>query len=556
MTGENAWFLSADRINDTDFSKQQLDALKKQLQNLKKSDTQDVPRITMVWHDDKDTDFGKILKAASGADVRVSVRFPNLNLDQITDVIFRYKCVDPIVVSTFRLTKEKGLKIGTEWPSDIDGYEKRRLHSLILHSAHPGPPRKRHPAMPGNTRRDGHGFVNELRDVILAMKRPSVAMRWDPDAREKVLAERKKETWEFTKLPPLVQLYETFGPTDEKTNDKQYEGHSSRAGQVNAVEAILGDSDKTRKEMMEADGWGGRRIHLLVTGESGTGKSLVAELAHEVLYARDDRPKLVRVNCGARRETDLEFELFGSTTGKYTGVGVTIGLLARAAFGTAFLDEFGDMPASCQPTFLTYLDDLMIRPKGEMPPFFSYSYVVAATNRDLNSLIRATEFRNDLVQRFARQVRIPSVRERSRKEILELIDMAAQHPDENKERRINEIAPEATQLLLSHEYRDGNIRELESIVHQALQAARRRNSRVIEVHDLDIPDYPSFRPDSERNVVNVKEFPDELKTRVSLKDHRDLDRISERSGRPILKVGDAYGVILDGVLYESPSRSQ
>ena len=220
------------------------------------------------------------------------------------------------------------------------------------------------------------------------------------------------------------------------------------------------------------------------------------------------------------------------------------------------------MPRSCQPVFLTYLDDLMIRPKGEIPPFFSFSYVVAATNRDLASLIRATEFRNDLVQRFARQVRIPSLHERSRKEILELIDMAAQHPDENPkeakdgQRRIKEISPDATAMLTSYEYRDGNVRELESIVHRALQSARRRNSgencRVIIPHDLDIPAYPSFRPDSERNVVNVVEFP-AVEASVAVRDHRDLDRISERSGRPILRAGDAYGVILGNVLYECRS---
>lgn len=510
------------------------------------------PAITLVWSEDEEIQlkFGELLEPASERDLRVSVRFPSLTLDQITGVIFENSCVDPIVVSTFRLTDEKGLKIGTEWPNDIEQYDERRLHSLILQSE--------------------HGFVNQLRDVIVAMKKRQAApIPWDPYRYTEARIDKSEGVPQFTTIPSLAQLYETFGPGDEHSNDNQSNEEDARRDQIEAASEILGatsevlgkpedtettDGTETRDRIKEA-GWGGRKIHLLVTGESGTGKSLVARLAHEVLYAKHGKRPFERVNCGGRLESDLEFELFGSTRGKYTGVGVTVGILARASYGTAFLDEFGDMPASCQPIFLTYLDDLMIRPKGEMPPFFSYSYVVAATNRDLNSLIRATEFRNDLVQRFARQVRIPSVRERSRKEILELIDMAAQHPDENpvdedsKKRRIKSIAPDATQMLMSHEYRDGNIRELESIVHQALQAARRRNSRVIEVQDLDIPDYPSFRPDSERNVVNVRDFPD-FETEVALEDHRDLDRISERSGRPILKAGDAYGVILDQVLYK------
>lgn len=511
------------------------------------------PAITLVWSEDEEIQlkFAELLQLASDRNLRISVRFPRLTLDQITGVIFENSCVDPIVVSTFRLTDEKGLKIGAEWLKEIEQYDEQRLHSLILQSE--------------------HGFVDQLRDVIVAMKKRQAApIPWDPYRYTEAKIDKSGEVPQFATIPSLAQLYEAFGPGDEHSNGNQSNEEDARRDQIEAATKILGaasevlgksedvetsDGTETEDRIKEA-GWDGRKIHLLVTGESGTGKSLVARLAHEVLYAKHGKRPFERVNCGGRLESDLEFELFGSTRGKYTGVGVTVGILARASYGTAFLDEFGDMPARCQPIFLTYLDDLMIRPKGEMPPFFSYSYVVAATNRDLNSLIRATEFRNDLVQRFARQVRIPSVRERSRKEILELIDMAAQHPDENpldeesKKRRIESIAPDATQILISHEYRDGNIRELESIVHQALQAARRRNSRIIEKEDLDIPDYPSFRPDSERNVVNVKYFPNYKEKEVVLEDLRDLDRISERSGRPILKAGDVYGVILDQVLYK------
>ena len=368
-------------------------------------------------------------------------------------------------------------------------------------------------------------------------KRPAVEMPWDAYRYTESGIDKSGNTPQFATRPSLAQLYEIFGPGDERSNGSSRNDEDSRRDQIEAASGVLGAASKVMgksndiettdriEDRIKAAGWDGRRIHLLVTGESGTGKSLVARLAHEVLYAEHGKRPFERVNCGGRQERDLEFELFGSTRGKYTGVGASVGILARAAYGTAFLDEFGDMPASCQPVFLTYLDDLMIRPKGEMPSFFSFSYVVAATNRDLDSLIRATEFRNDLVQRFARQVRIPSVRERSRKEILELIDMAAQHPDENpldedgKNRRIDSIDPDATQKLMSHKYRDGNIRELESIVHQALQAARRRNSRVIEEDDVDIPGHSSFRPDSERNVVNVKAFPT-FETKVVLKDQR------------------------------------
>ena len=494
----------------------------------------------IIWNDDDRTEFEKLLKVASKANIRVAIRFRELTTDLIAQIVFKYRCVYPIVVSTFSLTPDKGLVIGNDWPDKISGYDERRLHSLILPSE--------------------HRFVESLRDVIFAMRgeKKTVDLPWNPYGQEVVGVTTtgvSKSKPKFTKPPSLAQLYEVFGGT--------FDPQPSISDELSAATELLKNAnDVTMRRHIEEAEWHGRRVHLLVTGESGTGKSLVARLAHEVLYADCDASKrpFERVNCGARSESNLEFELFGATSGKYTDVSAGVGTLARASYGTAFLDEFGDMPRSCQPMFLTYLDDLMIRPKGEIRPFFSFTYVVAATNRDLPSLIRATEFRNDLFQRFARRVRIPSLRERSRKEILELIDMAAQHPDENPieevrkdetRRRIKSIAPDATELLTSHEYSDGNIRELESIVHQALQTARRRNSDIIERGDLDIPDYPSFRPDSERNVVRVKAFP-AFEASVMLNDHRDLDKISERSGRPILKSRDAYGVILDSILYECP----
>lgn len=525
-----------------------LEPARNKIDDCRKNDIRPPP-TTMIWDDEQDLaseehGYPQFLRMMSEKHVRIAVRFRNLSLDQIAKVIFRYPAVDPIVVSTFRLTADKGLRIGTEWSNDIAEYDERRLHSLVLRS-----PSRDRQLRAGQSRgspvyHSEHHFVEDLRDVLLAMRGEKLPpeMLWNPYTVDD----------EDTDMPSLSQLYDTFVPQPLSKNPT-----ITRA----IAQELLGNTNSDKMdEKIKAWNWGGRRIHLLVTGESGTGKSLVARLAHEVLYADADvqnRP-FERVNCGARSESNLEFELFGATSERYTDVSTSVGTLARASYGTAFLDEFGDMPRSCQPVFLTYLDDLMIRPKGEIPPFFSFSYVVAATNRDLASLIRSTEFRNDLVQRFARQVRIPSLHERSRKEILELIDMSAQHPDENPKeakdgrRRIEEISPDATAMLTSYEYRDGNVRELESIVHRALQSARRRNSCVIEPEDLDIPDYPSFRPDSERNVVNVMAFP-AYEASVVVRDHRDLDRISERSGRPILRDGDAYGVILDNVLYECKS---
>ena len=113
----------------------------------KNLDLKELPSIILVWSDKFDSKDENLLTLADNADVRVSVRFPNLTLGQITGVIFQYRCVEPIVVSTFRLTKDKGLKIGTDWGNDIDQYDDRRFHTLILHSkpgSYSSPERRSH----------------------------------------------------------------------------------------------------------------------------------------------------------------------------------------------------------------------------------------------------------------------------------------------------------------------------------------------------------------------------------------------------------------------------
>ena len=485
--------------------------------------------FTIEWNDEHEEHLRAFLKLAQEARRHVTVRFTDLQVRHITEIIFEYRSVRPMIelAQSYTLSSEDGsLVIGDQWPSDIGLYNEKRFVSLI-----------------SETTQD---FVEKLRNAILAMKKePLEDLPWDPVGKESRIR--------ITGTPPTKRLI-------------------LKQGQLPLLSDLLGvydsptsSSDEARerfeKNRAERHKWGDRPVHLLISGDSGTGKSLVARLAHSVLYrdAPAQRP-FININCGALDESSLKFRLFGGLPGSFTDITTPqVGPLARAAYGTVFLDEFGDLPNGCQPFFLTYLQDLEIEPEGgDMPPLYSYSYVVAATNRDLGALIRATEFRNDLVQRFARRVRIPSLRERgtSKGEIIALIDMAAQHPDENPKEKfrgkdcrwVRSISVEALEQLLQHDYADGNVRELESIVHRAIEKARRSDSDVVRSEHLPKFGPSNFRPDAQRNMVRVSGLP-ELDSQVLVEDARDLDRIAQRSNRPILKSESEYGVIVDNVLY-------
>jgi two-component system response regulator PilR (NtrC family) len=205
---------------------------------------------------------------------------------------------------------------------------------------------------------------------------------------------------------------------------------------------------------------------ILLTGESGTGKGLVAQAVH-FHSLRRDRP-MVSLNCGAMPEALLESELFGHMRGAFTGAESNKkGLLEVAEKGTIFLDEIGEMSAVMQVKLLRVLQERRFRRVGGLEELLADIRVIAATNQDLAKAVADGRFREDLFYRInVIPIVLPPLRER-REDIPLLADHFLGKYAEQMGKSVTGIARTAMELLVQHDW-PGNIRELENVIERAV----------------------------------------------------------------------------------------
>jgi transcriptional regulator with GAF, ATPase, and Fis domain len=211
-------------------------------------------------------------------------------------------------------------------------------------------------------------------------------------------------------------------------------------------------------------------ISVLLEGETGTGKELIARAIHR-MSDRADRPFLA-VNCAALSEHLLESELFGHRRGAFTGaIKDQPGLFRAASGGVIFLDEIGEMPLNMQPKLLRVLQDGEIIPVGSTRPELVDVRVLSASNRNLKDAVAKGTFRADLYYRLAAfPIQLPPLRERTGDISLlaaRFVTVAA----ERQHKRITGIAPQATALLESYGW-PGNVRELQNEIERAIALSR------------------------------------------------------------------------------------
>ncbi len=233
---------------------------------------------------------------------------------------------------------------------------------------------------------------------------------------------------------------------------------------------IVGGSPAMRKVADLIDRVGDSDASVLIHGETGTGKELVARAVHNKSKRREG--PFVAINCAAVPHSLLESELFGHARGAFTDAKSTrVGLFQQANGGTLFLDEIGELPVDVQPKLLRALQERKVRPVGDNREIAYDARIVAATNRDLENEVREKRFREDLYYRInVVKVEVPPLRSRG-SDTLHLAHHFLKVFAERSGKPTIELSERAAERLMAYEW-PGNVRELENCIEHAVALAR------------------------------------------------------------------------------------
>ncbi len=298
------------------------------------------------------------------------------------------------------------------------------------------------------------------------------------DARDQVLLRRsaRKERRAAARLAETLSLKEAALDVAERELGKARGGRGTRFD----YPTLVGESPEVRAMLRLIDRVAAADVPVLVSGESGSGKELVARAIHDH-GARKDRP-FVSENCGAIPEGLLESALFGHVRGAFTGAATArAGLFEVAHQGTLFLDEIGEMSLGMQTKLLRVLEDGLVRPVGSEKARKVDVRVIAATNRDLAEMVKARTFREDLFYRLeVIAIRIPPLRERAGDVPLLVQHLLGKHAAQRgASGPAPRVGPKAMARLAAFPW-PGNVRQLENEIRRALVLA----DGVIDVEHL------------------------------------------------------------------------
>jgi two-component system, NtrC family, response regulator PilR len=336
---------------------------------------------------------------------------------------------------------------------------------------------------------DGNGL--SLVDYVQKMPRPiPIAVITAHGSMDTAIQAMKKGAFDFVSKPidlvglrqlvnSALKLADLDAPKERRTRD-----------------TLLGDSAVMREIRSRIDKLARSQAPVYISGESGSGKELVARLIHQQ-SSRGDKP-FIAINCGAIPHELMESEFFGHKKGSFTGaVSDKKGLFQAAEGGTLFLDEVADLPQALQVKLLRAIQEKKIRPVGEQLEISVDIRLLSATHRNLADMVKAGVFRQDLYYRInVIDLVLPPLRERAADIPLLTEHVLAKITDDKKP----VISPSALAALQHYRF-PGNVRELENILERALALY---DGNTIEVDDLNLPlvagsdsELPDYDPGAE-----------------------------------------------------------
>jgi DNA-binding NtrC family response regulator len=307
--------------------------------------------------------------------------------------------------------------------------------------------------------------------------------------------------------------------------------------------AMLGDSPAVTRLRAVIEQVAASEVTALVTGESGSGKELVAREIHA--RSRRASGRFVAINCAAVTATLLESELFGHVRGAFTDARSNRdGLFVQAGAGTLFLDEVGEMPLEMQAKLLRAVEERAVRPVGSDTAVPVHVRLITATNRSLDDEVAAHRFRSDLYYRLnVVEIRVPPLRERGDDVLLLARWFLKQHAEETG-RPVADLTSEVKRCLVAYAW-PGNVRELHNCMLRAVTLSRAPEMTVddlparVREHQSDRTDYFPESPEDllpmeelqRRHLVRVLAAVDGNKARAArilAIDRRTLYRLASR----------------------------
>ncbi|MGD0174256.1 MAG: sigma-54 dependent transcriptional regulator [Anaerolineales bacterium] len=254
-----------------------------------------------------------------------------------------------------------------------------------------------------------------------------------------------------------------------------------QSARAEAVDWVMGETPAMQQVLREARRAAATSMPVLVSGQTGTGKDVLARAIH-MMGPRASKP-FIPVNCAALPAEVIESELFGHEAGAFTDASKRKpGVVEAADGGVLFLDEIGTLRLDLQAKLLRFLDDHTFRRVGGVSELTTDVQVVAATNRDLPALVEARQFREDLYYRLkVADIRMPTLAER-KEDIPALVGLFVRKYNQRTGTSLSGVTPRALQALVDHPW-PGNIRELRYVVERA--------AMMCEGEEIDLCDLPA-----------------------------------------------------------------
>ena len=314
----------------------------------------------------------------------------------------------------------------------------------------------------------GLDFIRELVSGTVESERPEILMMTAHATVESALEAMKLGALDYLQKPFEIDelLVVVRRALDHHRLRTEYRYLVSERDEQFDHYGIIGRSRAMQEVIRRAEMVAATKSTVLITGETGTGKELIARAIHDRSAQRD--MALIKVNCAAIPETLLESELFGHVRGAFTGATTNKkGKFALADGGTIFLDEIGTMNPTLQAKLLRVLQEREIEPLGSERTERIDLRVIAATNRDLRQMVAEGKFQEDLFYRLnVIPIAIPPLRER-REDIPSLVDHFVRKHAQRTGRRIDKMDEGALAGLQQYDW-PGNVRELENAIERAV----------------------------------------------------------------------------------------